>query len=78
MENLKTQQWVLVTDGTGFVGAHAILQLLQKGYNVKTDHSQYKQSSKPTATPATPKRVKCWTGRQLQPTKKPLWQPYKV
>ena len=27
---------VLVTGGTGFVGAHIILQLLQKGYNVKT------------------------------------------
>ena len=27
---------VLVTGGTGFVGAHIIFQLLQKGYNVKT------------------------------------------
>lgn len=27
---------VLVTGGTGFVGSHIILQLLQKGYNVKT------------------------------------------
>ena len=27
---------VLVTGGTGFVGAHIILQLLQKGYNVRT------------------------------------------
>lgn len=27
---------VLVTGGTGFVGAHIILQLLQKGYHVKT------------------------------------------
>jgi len=27
---------VLVTGGTGFVGIHTILQLLQKGYNVKT------------------------------------------
>jgi len=30
------EKWVLVTGGTGFVGIHAILQLLQKGYNVKT------------------------------------------
>ena len=27
---------VLVTGGTGFVGAHCILQLLQQGYNVRT------------------------------------------
>jgi len=33
MENKDT---VLVTGGTGFVGVHCILQLLQKGYNVKT------------------------------------------
>jgi nucleoside-diphosphate-sugar epimerase len=33
MDNLET---VLVTGGTGFVGAHCIFQLLQKGYNVKT------------------------------------------
>jgi nucleoside-diphosphate-sugar epimerase len=33
MENSET---VLVTGGTGFVGVHCILQLLQKGYNVKT------------------------------------------
>jgi nucleoside-diphosphate-sugar epimerase len=33
MENSET---ILVTGGTGFVGAHCILQLLQKGYNVKT------------------------------------------
>lgn len=33
MENKET---VLVTGGTGFVGAHCILQLLQKGYRVKT------------------------------------------
>jgi nucleoside-diphosphate-sugar epimerase len=33
MENKKI---VLVTGGTGFVGVHCILQLLQKGYNVKT------------------------------------------
>jgi nucleoside-diphosphate-sugar epimerase len=33
MENSAT---VLVTGGTGFVGSHCILQLLQKGYRVKT------------------------------------------
>ncbi|UBM59580.1 aldehyde reductase [Marinilongibacter aquaticus] len=33
MENKET---VLVTGGTGFVGVHTILQLLQKGYNVRT------------------------------------------
>ncbi|MDJ1466884.1 aldehyde reductase [Cytophagaceae bacterium DM2B3-1] len=33
MENKET---VLVTGGTGFVGMHIILQLLQKGYHVKT------------------------------------------
>ena len=27
---------VLVTGGTGFVGARCVLQLLEKGYNVKT------------------------------------------
>ncbi len=36
MENSKKDTWVLVTGGTGFVGVHAILQLLQKGYKVKT------------------------------------------
>lgn len=30
------KEMVLVTGGTGFVGVHCILQLLQKGYNVKT------------------------------------------
>ena len=33
MENSET---VLVTGGTGYVGSHCVLQLLQKGYNVKT------------------------------------------
>jgi len=33
MEDLET---VLVTGGTGFVGIHTILQLLQQGYKVKT------------------------------------------
>lgn len=36
MENTGIKQQVLVTGGTGFVGIHAILQLLQKGYKVKT------------------------------------------
>jgi len=36
MENSEKNTWVLVTGGTGFVGIHAILQLLQKGYHVKT------------------------------------------
>ena len=31
-----TNQTVLVTGGTGFVGIHTILQLLQKGYHVNT------------------------------------------
>ncbi len=33
---MQNKETVLVTGGTGFVGLHAILQLLQKGYNVKT------------------------------------------
>ena len=36
MESLTKQQTVLVTGGTGFVGIYCILQLLQKGYKVKT------------------------------------------
>lgn len=36
MENSEKNIWVLVTGGTGFVGIHTILQLLQKGYKVKT------------------------------------------
>ncbi len=36
METSETEKLVLVTGGTGFVGIHAILQLLQKGYKVKT------------------------------------------
>lgn len=36
MENLISGKTVLVTGGTGFVGIHTILQLLQQGYTVKT------------------------------------------
>lgn len=36
MENLESRKTVLVTGGTGFVGIHTILQLLQQGYKVKT------------------------------------------
>jgi len=36
MEIFEKNTWVLVTGGTGFVGVHAIVQLLQKGYKVKT------------------------------------------
>jgi nucleoside-diphosphate-sugar epimerase len=34
--SMEYSETVLVTGGTGFVGAHCILQLLQKGYKVKT------------------------------------------
>lgn len=33
---MGNKETVLVTGGTGFVGVHCILQLLQRGYNVKT------------------------------------------
>ncbi|SRR6266404_1487196 len=36
MTNSNTNQTVLVTGGSGFVGAHCILQLMDKGYGVKT------------------------------------------
>lgn len=36
MKNSTNDTTVLVTGGTGFVGIHAILQLLQQGYVVKT------------------------------------------
>ena len=36
MENSHKDKQVLVTGGTGFIGIHTILQLLQKGYTVKT------------------------------------------
>jgi len=38
MENSAKDSWVSVTGGTGFAPLHAILQLLQKGYKVKTTH----------------------------------------
>lgn len=41
---------VLVTGGTGFVGAHIILQLLQKGYHVKTTLRSISSASKVNAT----------------------------
>ena len=34
--SFMTQKLVLVTGGTGFVGGHCILQLLQRGYTVRT------------------------------------------
>ena len=36
METKNIENQVLVTGGTGFVGAHCILQLLQMGYKVRT------------------------------------------
>ena len=36
MINVKKEELVLVTGGTGFVGIHCILQLLQAGYAVRT------------------------------------------
>lgn len=36
MQNTEIKPTVLVTGGSGFVGVHSILQLLQRGYRVKT------------------------------------------
>ncbi len=36
MENIQANKTVLVTGGTGFLGIHIILQLLQQDFNVKT------------------------------------------
>src|ERR1700744_803206 len=33
---MENSEMILVTGGTGFVGSYCVLQLLQKGYNVKT------------------------------------------
>ena len=36
MKNVQKKTTVLVTGGTGFLGIHTVLQLLQQGYEVKT------------------------------------------
>ena len=33
---MANEKWVLVTGGSGFLGGHCILLLLQRGYRVKT------------------------------------------
>ncbi len=45
MANSKTDKFVLVTGGTGFVGVHCILQLLEQGYKVKTTLRSLKRKS---------------------------------
>lgn len=43
---MKHQKTVLVTGGTGFVGMQIILQLLEKGYNVRTTVRNLKSTDK--------------------------------
>lgn len=43
---MTNSETVLVTGGTGFVGAQIVLQLLQKGYNVKTTLRSLKSKDK--------------------------------
>ncbi|WP_111634867.1 GDP-mannose 4,6-dehydratase [Pedobacter cryoconitis] len=66
----NNQTLVLVTGGTGFVGIHAIHQLLQKSYQVKTklrslnrkDENQLHQCRASTAMQATKKQGNFWIG----------------
>ncbi|MGE0076418.1 MAG: SDR family oxidoreductase [Bacteroidales bacterium] len=43
---MESKEIVLVTGGTGFVGMQIILQLLEKGYNVRTTVRSYKRIDK--------------------------------
>jgi nucleoside-diphosphate-sugar epimerase len=45
MTEIKKNNVVLVTGGTGFVGSHCILQLLQQGYHVKSTVRSQSRSS---------------------------------
>jgi nucleoside-diphosphate-sugar epimerase len=62
MENSEKDIWVLVTGGTGFVGIHAILQLLQEMTEELCggDVDKYREATEAAVT-AMPKRL-----RQLQ------------
>ena len=48
MTNTPGNTTVLVTGGTGFVGIHCIIQLLQQGYTVKTTIREGKRKEKVT------------------------------